>query len=195
MSQGSFEDLLARWRKGDETAATAIFQRYVSDLVALASRRLTGIIRQKVDPEDLVQSAFKSFFVRDAIQPFAVDSWDNLWALLATMTLRKCGRQVRHFMAEKRDVGRENRNGGSDSSANWEVVAREPTPAEAAALTDAVAVFLDGLDERVRPVAELALQGLSVSEISAQIDLTERTVYRQLERVKSRLRLLQCEAP
>lgn len=163
--------------------------------MALASRRLAAAIRQKVDPEDLVQSAFKSFFVRDAAQPYAVTSWDNLWALLATITLRKCGRQVRQFLADKRNVGREAQlvAEGGDSSANWELIAREPMPDEAAALADAVEEFLASLDDRIRPVAELALQGHSVQEISARVDLTERTVYRQLERIKTRLRQRQVE--
>lgn len=197
MSQSSFDDLLARWRGGEETAAAAIFQRYVSGLVALASRRLAGAIRQKVDAEDLVQSAFKSFFVRDAIQPYAVDSWDNLWALLATIILRKCGRQVRQFLTDKRNVRREAERaaGGGDSSASWELIAREPTPDEAVALADAVESFLDGLDDRVRPIAELALQGLSAAEIAARTNLTERTVYRQLERIKAKLRQRQDEEP
>lgn len=139
----------------------------------------------------------KSFFVRDAVQPYAVDSRDNLWALLATITLRKCGRQVRHFLTDKRNVRREAElvAADGDSSASWELIAREPTPAEAAALSDEVEEFLGSLDERVRPIAELALQGLSAAEIAARTDLTESTVYRQLERIKAKLRQRQDEEP
>jgi DNA-binding NarL/FixJ family response regulator len=54
-----------------------------------------------------------------------------------------------------------------------------------------------GLDERDRRIVELSLQGFKVPEISAQVGIAERTVYRQLERVKGRLeRLGDCdEAP
>ena len=44
--------------------------------------------RQKVDPEDVVQSAFRSFFTRQAAGQFDVASWDDLWGLLVVITVR-----------------------------------------------------------------------------------------------------------
>lgn len=66
MSQSSFDDLLARWRGGEEAAATAIFQRYVTGLVALASRRLAGAIRQKIDAEERASRLGKAPDLRSA---------------------------------------------------------------------------------------------------------------------------------
>ena len=65
-ADSSFADLMARLHRGDQSTAADIFDRYSSRLVRLAAPRLVGMIRQKVDAEDLVQSAFKSFFRANA---------------------------------------------------------------------------------------------------------------------------------
>src|SRR5262245_5216743 len=56
-------DLLARWRNGDQQAAAVLFHRYADRLVALAKSRLSARLASRVDPEDVVQSVYRSFFV------------------------------------------------------------------------------------------------------------------------------------
>ena len=60
----SFDDVITRLRDGDSEAATEIFHRFAARLIALARTRLDSRVRQKVDPEDVVQSVFRSFFIR-----------------------------------------------------------------------------------------------------------------------------------
>src|SRR5262249_55483126 len=84
---------------------------------------------------------------------------------------------------------------GEDSHAGWEAIAREPTPAEAAQLTDTVEQLMRDLDERDRPVLSLSLQGYTVPEIAAQVQRIERTVYRALERIPTRLEQLGAGEP
>ena len=38
---------------------------------------------------------------------FNLHSWDEMWALLSLITLRKCGAQADHYLALCRDVERE----------------------------------------------------------------------------------------
>jgi RNA polymerase sigma-70 factor (ECF subfamily) len=188
----SFVDLMARLRGGDEEAARLIFQRFAGRLIALARSRLDERLRQKVGPEDVVQSALKSFFFRHAAGQFELDSWDSLWSLLTVITLRKCGHKVEHFRAACRDVRRERvaPSAEDDSAASWQGIAREPTPDEAAQLADTVEQLFAGLDTDDRRIVELALQGHTAAEISVQLGILERTVYRRLERVKGRLERL-----
>lgn len=185
----SFDDLMLRLRAGDEDAATQVFERFAGRLVALARTRLNSQIRAKVDPEDVMQSVFKSFFLRYSDGQFSLESWDSLWGMLVVLTLRRCGRRVEHFRAACRDVQREVAApiAGTDSGADWQAMAREPTPDEAAALADTVEQIMRGLDERDRRVFMLRLQGFTVPEISAQVGRTERTVQRGLERVRKLL--------
>lgn len=62
----SFARLLTRLREGDEGAAEEIFREYSARLIALARSRLGDRLRAKVDPEDVLQSVFRTFFLRYA---------------------------------------------------------------------------------------------------------------------------------
>ena len=56
--------LLDQWRAGDERAAKELFDSYVERLMALARRRISQRLASRVDPEDIVQSVFRTFFGR-----------------------------------------------------------------------------------------------------------------------------------
>ena len=106
-SDDSFADLVVRLRAGAPDAAGEIFRRFARRLIGLARLHLDARLRQKIDPEDVMQSALKSFFIRHAGGAFDLDSWDSLWSLLTVITLRKCGHKLEHFQAACRDVRRE----------------------------------------------------------------------------------------
>jgi hypothetical protein len=53
-------------RSGDAGAAAPVFQRFAGRLIAPARSRLGDRLRAKVDPDDVVQSVYKSFFLRHA---------------------------------------------------------------------------------------------------------------------------------
>jgi RNA polymerase sigma-70 factor (ECF subfamily) len=184
----SFEALMDRLRGGDPDAADEIFRRFACRLIGLAHQRLDARVRQKVDPEELVQSALKSFFWRYAEGHYQLHDWDSLWSLLTVITLRKCGYHVRRLRAERRDVRREVAAGSdADGVGGWEAIAREPTPAEAALLAEAVEQLFRGLDEVDRGILERSLQGYKPDEVAQAVGVSRRTVYRLLERVKGRL--------
>jgi RNA polymerase sigma-70 factor (ECF subfamily) len=186
-SDSSFHAFLTQLRAGDEAAAAECFRRYARRLVGLAQTRLSRQLRSKVDAEDVVQSVFRSFFVRNARGEYDLGDWGGLWGLLVVITLRKCGRQAAQFRSARRDVSRER---APAAGAAAEAVADEPTPAEAAALADTVRVLLEPFPERDRQIIGLRLQGYSVPEISARVQRTERTVFRVLEKVRERLEAL-----
>jgi RNA polymerase sigma-70 factor (ECF subfamily) len=184
----SFAVLLARLRAGDERAAELLVCEFTTRLLALARSRLQAALRGKVDAEDVVQSVFKSFFVRQAAGQFELTSRDGLWGLLARLTVRKCTARARYFRTEGRDVHREVSAPAADpDGAEWEALAHEPTPEEAAVLTETVELLVRELGNRGE-ILVLALQGEPVATISAQLGCSERTVYRVLEIVGKRLK-------
>jgi RNA polymerase sigma-70 factor (ECF subfamily) len=184
----SFGSLMKRLRAGDDEAAARVFRRFACRLIALAQGHLSAALRQKEDPEDVVQSAFKSFFRRQADRPYDLDGWDKLWSLLALITVRKCQDRAAQFGAACRDVRREAPDGA-------DLFGREPTPSEAAMLAETLEGVLRGLDERDRRLVVLSLQGCTLPEISAELGCTERTARRVLDRVKKRLEALRDEGP
>src|SRR5438874_1802198 len=66
MADPSFAQLMARLQARDEAAAAEVFGRFGQRLIGLARQHLDMRVRQKVDPDDVMQSALKSFFLRHA---------------------------------------------------------------------------------------------------------------------------------
>ena len=54
--------LFIRLTAGEEDAAAEAFDLYVDRLAALAQSRLSARLAQRIDADDVVQSAFRSFF-------------------------------------------------------------------------------------------------------------------------------------
>ncbi len=190
----SFQRVMTQLQAGSQEAAAEVFRRFGNRLIGLARTHLDRRLLPKVDPEDVTQSAFKSFFLRHADGQFDLSGWDNLWTMLVVITLRKCGRKTEQFRAAMRDVGREQAPppmSPEESAASWEAVAHDPSPQEGALLAETVEQVLQSLgDDRERLIFQLALQGLSTEEISQHPDVkrSERTVQRVLERVRERLK-------
>jgi RNA polymerase sigma factor (sigma-70 family) len=191
----SFPRFLVQLQARDGDAAREVFRRFTAQLIALTRRRFAPAFRCKVDPEDVVQSAYKSFFLRYGDGRMEVDNWSGLWGLLTLITLRKCSERVAYHRAGCRDLAREaTAPAGDEDGAPWrEVAGREPTPLEAAELGETVERLLADLNEGDRPVIELSLQGYTVREISQRLDRVERTVRRTRERVRLRLERLHNE--
>jgi RNA polymerase sigma-70 factor, ECF subfamily len=187
----SFAELMNRLRERDQDAASLVFHRFVGRLIALARLKLDAPTQRKLDPEDVVQSAFRSFFTRYDAHQFAVASWDELWSLMTVITVRKCANQVAHFHARRRAVSRES------FPESWEVadvaIERDPTASEVLMLAETVERLMRALKPEDRVVIELSLQGYSVAEISDRLDLAERSVRRLRERAKRRLMRIQSE--
>ncbi len=183
-------DLVARWRDGDEAAAGELFHRYAERLIALARSRLSERLARHVDPEDVVQSAYRSFFTGARAGRYVLARDGDLWRLLVAITLHKLQHQVERHTAGKRNPARACPAGPRDNllGLEAEVPDREPTPAEAAALADTLEQLFRGLEPVERRMVELRLQGWRLEEIAAQLQRSERTVRRLLERVKERLR-------
>jgi RNA polymerase sigma-70 factor (ECF subfamily) len=188
----SLADLRDRLAAGDEAAAREVHRLYTPRLMALARQRFGPAVRGKVDPESVVQSVFGSFFRRYEAGQFRVGQWDDLWGLLAVLTVRKCANRRRFHRRECRDVLREvplAGTGGPDGGGR-PPAARDPGPHEAVALAEAVELAVAGLDDRERQVIELLLAGHTVEAVRAEVGCGERTVRRIRDRVRQRLRRL-----
>jgi RNA polymerase sigma-70 factor (ECF subfamily) len=192
--EDSFTSLMTRLQARDEDAAARVFQRFAHRLAGLARLHLDERLRRKVDPEDVLQSVFRSFFLRQGEGQFVLKSWDGLWALLTVITIRKCGRVAEHFRAAKRDYRVEVRAGSSATEPGVEeLFAADPSPEEAALLTDLVERLLRDLGKQDGEILSLALQGFTPGEIAQRLDRPTRIIRRALQRIKSHLHRMQRE--
>jgi RNA polymerase sigma-70 factor (ECF subfamily) len=194
VKKDSFAEFLEQLRARDGDAARELFRRFTTQLIALARARFGGGLRHKVDPEDIVQSAYKSFFRRYNGSTLEAANWNGLWGLLTLITMRKCAERVAYHRAERRDVAREAAAPSGEEGPPWlETIGREPTPLEALQLSETVDRLLTDLDEDERQVVELSLEGHTTREISEQLGRAERTVRLLRERVRKRLERMQQE--
>ena len=181
--------LLNRWKKGDESAAEEIFNRYMGRLAGLARSRLSEKMQRRVDAEDVVQSVYRSFFRHAKDDRYELKRSGDLWRLLAAITINKTLGQVEFHQAAKRSIDgeAETPDGGTSIVLSPVAVAREPTVEEAVALTDEIETFMSTLEPVEQKVLELRLQDQSSEQIAKQVECSPRTIRRIMERVKSAL--------
>ena len=180
--------LLQRWRDGDESAATEIFEKYVNRLCGLARTRLSQRMQRRVEAEDIVQSAYRSFF-RRAGEHYTLEKEGDLWRLLAAITVNKVRGQVEFHTAKKRGVYSEESMAADQSVIRVppEIVSEEPNPDDAAVMVEELSDLLKSLDETQRSIIELSMQQLSIGQISKEIHRSERTVRRTIQQVREEL--------
>jgi RNA polymerase sigma-70 factor (ECF subfamily) len=185
MPEAPREDaLLKLWRAGDQEAARQLFDRYVTQLVALARRRISQRLASRVDAEDIVQSVFRTFFHRAREGQFQIEDPDDLCKLLARITVHKTLRQVAYHKRAKRDACMEAGQGDGESDHLMAVLASEPTPEETTALLDQMEHFLSKLRPEDRRILEMRMEGYSNVEIASHLGITDRKIRRLMERVR-----------
>jgi DNA-directed RNA polymerase specialized sigma24 family protein len=180
---GDARGSVSRWieglKAGDPSAAGPLWDRYFQRLVALARNRLAGKPRQAADEEDVALAAFDSFCRAAGRGGFArLDDRDDLWQVLAMITLRKA---VDHVQA----ASRQKRGGGrlalGDQIRLAEMVGREPSPELAAEFSDELARQMHHLGaDDLRSIARWKLDGFTNLEIARRLDCAPRTVERKL---------------
>ena len=184
MSSPGDRSLFNQWRAGDEQAARELFDRYADRLVALARRRLGQRMARRVDAEDVVQSVFRTFFVRAKEGQFTIRADDDLCKLLFRLTMIKTIRQVRHHKAAKRALGQEVEP-NPDAPAEVQPIDREPDPQAVNAFLDQLEHCLRQLRPQEREILEMRMQGFGTAEIAKKLGTYERKVFRMLERIRS----------
>jgi RNA polymerase sigma factor (sigma-70 family) len=196
-STDSVMEQIHRFRSGSpdsrNEAARRLWERYLPRLLTLARRHLDRRIRVLHGEEDVVQSMGRSFFRRLRRGDFDLAGRDDLWALLVTITLNKARNAADRHFAAIRDVRRERHLPLSDASRSdalpevFALEADEATPAEAAALNEALERRLQDLPEPdLRQVALMRLEGYTNREIAQALRCGERSVERKLNLIRRR---------
>jgi len=195
-THGSVTRLVHDLRSDDpvvrNTAAQLIWVRYFPDLLELARKKINRRIRPREDEEDVLQSMYKSFCLRQQRGEYDLAGRDAIWALLVTITLNKVRNVARDQTRKKRDPACEQAMPRDDEmeSQRWaleQMEAAGPSPAEAAVLNEALEHRLDALaDPDLRKVALWRLEGYTNREIADKLGCVERNVERKVKRIKEK---------
>ena len=193
-SQGSVTRLIEQLRSENailrDDAARRLWERYVPALLHLARRHLDKKLLHREDEDDVVQSMYASFCIRQQRGNFELAGRDDLWKLLVTVTLRKARNAARRHRQQTRDYRRE--RGDGDSTRNGLPLelfdSSQPTPGDAAAFNEELERRLRALGDPVlRRIALYKLEGYTNIEIAREMDnCTERTIERKLARIRTK---------
>lgn len=188
---GSVSWLLAQWPEQEAQATERVCAEYFPRLVALARRTLGAYPAAAAEADDVVQSALWSWceYMRKSASDSPRRNRADVWRLLCRMVVFKARRRWR-----RRTHGQP--GGGERPFADLDLGhAGEPAwagledlpPAEVDLLfADVLAVLDDGL----RPVALLLVQGYEQAEIAARLQCSVRTVQRKIALIR---RILEAE--
>ena len=193
----SLDQNIADWmeslRKGDGQAQRAMWQSYFGELVALARRRLAQLPRREMDEEDVALSAMYSFHRGLAANRFPqLTDRQDLWRILVTITLRKVVSQRRRHFAKKRGGGRvrgeslfqQHDAEGEQFGGIDQLLGAQPSPEFISAFAERCQLLFGKLDDLLRPVALLKVEGYTNLEIADRLDLALRTVERRLGTIR-----------
>jgi DNA-directed RNA polymerase specialized sigma24 family protein len=196
-AQGSVTRLIIDLRSDDpalrEVAARLVWGRYFQELLVLARNHLSARIRCREDEEDVLQSMYKSFCIRQRRGDFDLANRDELWNLLVQITLRKTRTAANRHRQGRRDIRREEAEAAADRSSEDpsrtildQIDSDGPTPTEAALLNEALERRFQMLkDPALLQIAQWKLEGYTNPEIAEQLQCTLRTVERKLERIRA----------
>jgi DNA-directed RNA polymerase specialized sigma24 family protein len=196
-AQGSVTRLIIDLRSDQpglrESAARLVWGRYFQELLVLARNHLSARIRCREDEEDVLQSMYKSFCIRQRRGDFDLANRDQLWNLLVHITLQKARNTANRHHQAKRDIRREEteptREQAEEDATGAildQIDSDGPTPAEAALLNEALETrFRLLIDPGLRQIAMWKLEGYTNNEVAGKLECTLRTVERKLERIRA----------
>jgi len=177
-------EFLERLKSGSESASREVFDRYCERLMLLARRRIGARMSGRMDPEDVIQSAFRTFFVHVQNDEFQFEKSGDLFKLLVRITVHKALRQIAYHRAAKRNPAMETGHSDSAYEQLQQVAGRERTAEAEVMLIEEFNGFLSKLEPLERQVLEMRLAGHGTAEIAVAVGSYERKIRRILERIR-----------
>jgi RNA polymerase sigma-70 factor (ECF subfamily) len=179
----SDRSLLRRLQAGQEDAATQLYLRYARRLQALACKRCASDLACRVDPEDIVQSVFFSFFHGVSQGFYDIPTGQEAWGLLLVITLNKIRAMGNFHHAARRDV----RRTPSVQSDLDKMPGKRSNEASLSALRLVIQELLGELPEDHRQIVLLRIEEHQIDEIADRTHYSRRTVERVLQDFRRRL--------
>jgi RNA polymerase sigma-70 factor, ECF subfamily len=174
--------LLRRVEHGDSDAATQFYHRHAGGLLDIAKQRIANFLQSQVDPEDIVQSVFKSFFKRASNGEYYAPEGADLFNLLTVIAMRKINAKADYLQSQRRDVRKQCQIDDMDI-----IQASSQDNLALVELCSTIDELLSEVSEVQQEIIRRRLEGYSVEDISEQCGRSRRTVERELQAFRDRL--------
>lgn len=189
INEEQWDEMIAGLREGNAEICSDFWRDYGPLLEGVAQKQISQRLQRRVGPDDIVQSACRTFFRRISDGQFNLPDADALWRLMCAITLTKARRAARDQSRQKRGFQREQYiDTTSESAGNRrvELGSNQSTPFEAAEVADQLQAVLAGLGPEECQVLDLKLQQFTNDEIAEKIGYSERTVRRLMKKIQDR---------
>jgi DNA-directed RNA polymerase specialized sigma24 family protein len=181
-SEGSITILIGGMRLGDDEAARRIWQRFSPRVAALARQKLPVWLRRIVDGDDLANSAMCNVFLGLREGRFRdLRDRDDLWALLACITVQKAHNEIAKALCQKRlppDV---------TAALTDQIESADLPPDLIVMAAEQFKILIDLLRNKeaiLEPIALWKLEGYSNDEIAERLACSRSKVARKLELIR-----------
>lgn len=185
-------DAVAGLLVGDAAAVAEVYRRFVDRLVQRADRHIPDRLRGKVLAESVVHSVMGHLLTlgptaRERLARYRIDTWAQLYGLLAQMTVFRCLNRVRALRASRRGPDAAGPLGPADPA---DV---SPSPEDELAYAEMITRLLDPFQPVELEVLQLRMAGRSTPQIAAELNLTTTVVKSTVRRLQRRLERLLSE--
>lgn len=159
--------------------------RCTERLLKKVRKQLPDRLRQRLDPEDIVQSVYRSFSQRLKEGNYAFDDSEHVRRLLTMMTYHEIRSAIRYHENEARDVRRE----GKGAEERLPLLDDLPGPEEVVAFQDLIEHRLKDWPEKHRAMVTLFLHGESIDGIAGRLACSASAVRRVLDSLQTLARV------
>jgi RNA polymerase sigma factor (sigma-70 family) len=181
-SEGSITILISGMRSGDDEAARRIWQRFSPRVAALARKKVPTWLRRIVDGDDLANSAMCSVIMGLREGRFLqLRDRDELWALLAFVTVQKARNEIAKASRQKRLPP------GATVPVTEEIVTPDPPPDLIVRAAEQFQVLIELLRSKeaiLEPIALWKFEGYTNDEIAQRLGCSCSKVARKLELIR-----------
>jgi DNA-directed RNA polymerase specialized sigma24 family protein len=192
--ENSSDDLIERFKAGDEDAANELLGKYFERTVWAAKKRISKRRLRGVGSEDIAVSVFESLWKKADKKQFSDDDLsqpDEFWRLLCTMVRFKTEVHLRRENADKRGGGAVRGesifdNPGDESTAGIAGISDgEMTGPEQVAFKDQHEMMMRVLEDAIlQEIVTMRMEEFKVAEIASHFDRSKRWVKRKLALIR-----------
>ncbi len=183
---GSLTDrsLLRRLRSGEQDAATQLYLKYASRLLALTKSQSSDALASRVEADDVVQSVFRTFFRRVVDGCYEVPQGEELWQLFLVLALNKIRNLANFHAAQKRNVSR---------TVSAHILGDLAMPNDDSDFTSlrllemTIDEVISEMPDSNQRMIRLRIDGHTVQEIAAQTTRSKRSVERVLQGFRKKM--------
>jgi DNA-directed RNA polymerase specialized sigma24 family protein len=183
---GVFPQWLQRLQEGDREAAAEFVNLIEPRLLQSVRARLAHFhLGRVIDPRDICQSVFGTFFSRAASTGFTIGSVEQLRALLVRMARNRVHDEARRHLAGRRDCRRIVRNVPPEQLSHLE--GAEPTPSKIAAGHELLEEIRRLFTEEEHRLLEERSRGRDWADISLEWGVRPEALRKKLNRAIQRV--------